>query len=94
MITFFVYIFIVIELILIGIYFLIHYTKYRRRTSDLFVGITSFLFSVSFMLYAFEHLHIETKTGQSIVDIILSITIAIFFILVLKKEDKYIAGNK
>jgi hypothetical protein len=87
MITFLIYLFIVIELVLISIYFLIHYIKYRRRYSDMFVGVTSLLFSMSFLLYSFEHLHIETKLSQSIIDIILSITIAIFFILVLRKEE-------
>ena len=87
MLPFIMYIFICVELVLISIYFILHYIKLRRRLSDIFTGITSFLLSISFFLYSFEHLSFRTKFGQSVIDIFLAICIAVFFIIILKKES-------
>lgn len=88
MTSFLVYALIVCELFFIGLYFLTHWLKYRRRFSDIVFFVLSVLLGISYLLYGFEYFFIQTKLLQIIVDIIISLCLGFFFVKSMSKELK------
>lgn len=80
MTLFILYSFIVLELFFIAFYFFTMRRIKRRRFSDRAFFALSLFFAISYFLYSLEFFNINTKIFQIVIDSIIMIHLAIFFI--------------
>lgn len=84
---FLIYLIIVSELFFISLYFISHWLRYKRRVSDIFFSIITFLLSLSYLFFSLEFVT-TTKLIQIIIDLCIAIFLAYFFIKSMGSEIK------